>query len=82
MTNPMELLTRLKTDSIVRVVFFALIITVLFFSYSNAVPVYLRAAIDAKLAGLVFILYTLWLALTILWFRSWQQVFHSATNDL
>jgi len=81
MTNSMDFLNRAWNNSVLKSFVIALLITGVMFAYSNAVPEYIKTAVKADLNGLVIILYGLWLVLTIAWFRSWQLILHSSTED-
>ena len=80
MSETFQIVKKVTTSPTVRQIVFAFIVTVLLFTYSNVAPDYLKLAVEAKFGGLVFVLYSLWLALIVLWFKAWQMIFHASTS--
>jgi hypothetical protein len=81
MTNALMFFEKVRSNAVIRQISLGLVVTVALFAYSSNVPEYLKVAVGADLGGLVFILYSLWLALFVLWFRAWQMIFHASTQS-
>ncbi|WP_196158968.1 hypothetical protein [Reinekea sp. G2M2-21] len=81
MSETIQIVKKVTTSPTIRQMVFALLVTVLLFAFSKVAPDYLKLAAEAKFGGLVFILYSVWLALIVLWFKAWQMIFHASTRN-
>ncbi len=81
MSETIQLVKKVTTSPTIRQIAFAVVMTILLFMFSKAVPDYLKLAVEAQFGGLVLLLYSLWLALIVLWFKSWQMMFHASTRN-
>ena len=80
MSETFQIVKKVTTSPTIRQIGFALVVTLLLFAFSNVAPDYLKVAVEAQFGGLVFLLYSLWLVLIVLWFKAWQMIFHASTS--